>query len=326
VAAAATVAPYEDAEALAEFADSVDVVTFEFENVPVETLAALEPLVPCRPGVEVLRICQDRLREKVFLGRAGVPVAPWQAVGSEAELTAAIAAIGLPAVLKTTRMGYDGRGQAVLRTAADAAPAFARLAPKPLILEAFVPFVAELSAIAARGADGAVAVYDAVENRHRDHILDLSFAPARLPGPVAAAARAHAAAVAESLGLVGVLALELFLLPDGSLLGNEIAPRPHNSGHWTMDGCAASQFEQHIRAVAGLPLAASERHHDVVMRNLVGPEGIARWPALLRQADVVPHLYGKAEARSGRKLGHANRLLPLGTLAGMDDATALCGL
>jgi 5-(carboxyamino)imidazole ribonucleotide synthase len=294
--------------------------------VPAETLAAIEPLVPCRPGVEVLRICQDRLREKDFLTRAGVPVAPWRAVHTPSDLAAAIAAIGLPAVLKTTRMGYDGRGQAVLRVPEDAAPAFARLAPKPLILEAFVPFVAELSAIAARGADGATAVYDAVENRHRDHILDLSFAPARLPAAVAAAARAHAAAVAGSLDLVGVLALELFLLPDGSLLGNEIAPRPHNSGHWTMDGCAASQFEQHIRAVAGLPLAAPDRHHDVVMLNLVGPEGMARWPALLRQAGVVPHLYGKAAARPGRKLGHANRLLPLGSLAGMADSAALEGL
>lgn len=326
VAAAATVAAYEDAAALARFAAAVDVVTFEFENVPAETLAALEPLAPCRPGVEVLRICQDRLREKAFLERAGVPVAPWRAIETEADLAAAIAAIGLPAVLKTTRLGYDGRGQAVLRRPEDAAPAFARLSPKPLILEGFVPFVAELSAIVARGADAATAVYDAVENRHRDHILDLSFAPARVPAAVAAAARGHAAAVAESLGLVGVLALEMFLLADGRLLGNEIAPRPHNSGHWTMDGCAASQFEQHVRAVAGLPLAAPDRHHDVVMRNLVGPEGMALWPALLRQPGVVPHLYGKAEARPGRKLGHANRLLPPGSLAGMEDATALLGL
>ena len=326
VAAAATVAPYEDAEALQEFADAVEVVTFEFENVPAAALAALEPLVPCRPGVAVLRVCQDRLQEKAFLERAGVPVAPWRAVHDEAGLAAAIAEIGLPAVLKTTRLGYDGRGQAVLRRPEEAAPAFARLAPKPLILEAFVPFAAELSAIAARTADGAEAVYDAVENRHRDHILDLSFAPARLPPEVAERARRHAAAVAAALGLVGVLALELFLLPDGRLLGNEIAPRPHNSGHWTMDGCAASQFDQHIRAVAGLPLAAAGRHHDVVMRNLVGPEGIARWPALLRAPGVVPHLYGKAEARPGRKLGHANKLLPRGALARLDDSEALSGL
>jgi 5-(carboxyamino)imidazole ribonucleotide synthase len=324
VAAAATIAPYEDAAALARFAAAVDVVTFEFENVPAGTLAALAPLAPCRPGVEVLRICQDRLAEKAFLERAGVPVAPWRAVEDEAGLAAAIAGIGLPAVLKTTRLGYDGRGQAVIRRPEDAAAAFARLAPKPLILEAFVPFVAEVSAIAARGADGAMAVYDAVENRHRDHILDLSFAPARLA--IADAARGHALRVAESLGLVGVLALELFVLPDGRLLGNEIAPRPHNSGHWTMDGCAASQFEQHVRAVAGLPLASPARHHDVVMKNLVGPDGLARWPGLLRNPEVVPHWYGKSEARPGRKLGHANRLLPLGSLSTLEDSTALLGL
>ena len=262
--------------------------------------------------------------EKAFLERAGVPVAPWRAVEDEAGLATALREIGLPAVLKTTRLGYDGRGQSVIRHPDEAAAAFARLEPKPLILEAFVPFVAEVSAIAARGGDGASAVYDAVENRHRDHILDLSFAPARLP--VAEAARGHALRVADALGLVGVLALELFVLPDGRLLGNEIAPRPHNSGHWTIDGCAASQFEQHVRAVAGLPLAAATRHHDVVMKNLVGPDGLARWPSLLRQPDVVPHWYGKAEARPGRKLGHANKLLPIGSLSTLDDGAALQGL
>jgi 5-(carboxyamino)imidazole ribonucleotide synthase len=326
VAAAATVAAYEDATALARFAAAVDVVTFEFENVPAETLAALEPLAPCRPGVGVLRVCQDRLAEKSFLERAGVPVAPWRGVESETGLAEAITAVGLPAVLKTTRLGYDGRGQAVVRTPAEAAEAFARLAPKPLILEAFVPFVAELSAIVARGADGATAVYDAVENRHRNHILDLSFAPARVPAAVAEQARVHAASVATELGLVGVLALELFLLADGRLLGNEIAPRPHNSGHWTMDGCATSQFGQHIRAVAGLPLAPPFRHHDVVMKNLAGAEGLALWPALLAEPGVVPHLYGKAEARPGRKLGHANRLFPCGSIAARDEAELLCGL
>ncbi len=326
VAAAHTVAAYEDAAALARFAAAVDVVTFEFENVPAATLAALEPLAPCRPGVQVLRVCQDRLEEKAFLERAGVPVAPWRAVHTEADLAAAVAAIGLPAVLKTTRLGYDGRGQAVLRRPEDLAPAFARLSPRPLILEAFVPFVAEVSAIAARGVDGTLAVYDAVENRHRDHILDLSFAPARLAPATAEAARRHAGQVAEALGLVGLLALEMFVLPDGSLLGNEIAPRPHNSGHWTMDACLASQFEQHVRAVAGLPLADPARHHDAVMKNLVGPEGLALWPQLVRTPGVAPHLYGKAEARPGRKLGHANRILPLGSLATMDDSVALAGL
>ncbi len=326
VAAAQTVAPYEDATALACFAAAVDVVTFEFENVPAATLAALEPLAPCRPGVGVLQVCQDRLAEKTFLAQAGVPVAPWRAVHTEAELAAAVAEIGLPAVLKTTRLGYDGRGQAVLRAPEDLAPAFARLSPKPLILEAFVPFVAEVSAIAARGVDGALAVYDAVENRHHHHILDLSFAPARLAPATAALARRHAGQVAEALGLVGVLALELFVLPDGTLLGNEIAPRPHNSGHWTMDACLASQFEQHMRAVAGLPLGDPARHHDAVMKNLVGPEGLALWPRLVATPGVAPHLYGKAEARDGRKMGHANKLLPLGSLAEMSDSMALQGL
>ncbi|MCO6419569.1 5-(carboxyamino)imidazole ribonucleotide synthase [Siccirubricoccus sp. KC 17139] len=326
VAAAHTVAPYEDAAALARFAAAVDVVTFEFENVPAATLAALAPLAPCRPGVEVLRVCQDRLAEKAFLERAGVPVAAWRGIESEAALLAALAEIGLPAVLKTTRLGYDGRGQALLRSEAEARDAFARLAPHPLILEAFVPFVAELSAVVARGEDGRTAVYDAVENRHRRHILDLSFAPARVPQDVGARARAHAVSVAESLGLVGVLALELFLLPDGTLLGNEIAPRPHNSGHWTMDACAASQFEQHVRAVAGLPLASPARHHDAVMKNLVGPEGMTLWPRLLAMPGVVPHLYGKGEARPGRKLGHANRLFPRDSLAQLPEASLLDGL
>ena len=326
IAAATTVAPYEDEEALRRFAAAVDVVTFEFENVPAETLAALEPLAPCRPGVEVLRVCQDRLAEKEFLERAGVPVAPWRAVRSLEDLRSAVAAIGLPAVLKTTRMGYDGRGQEVLRRTGDAEAAYARLEPKPLILEAFVPFRAEVSAIVARGADGAEAVFDAVENRHRDHILDTSLAPARVREGVAAAARGHAARVAAELGLVGVLALEMFLLPDGSLRGNEIAPRPHNSGHWTIDACLASQFEQHVRAVAGLPLADPARHHDAVMQNLIGPAGLEAWPGIVRDGRVAAHLYGKAEARPGRKLGHATRLYSLGALADLDEAEFTLGL
>lgn len=326
VSAANTVAAYEDVDALHRFAAAVDVVTFEFESVPAATLAALDGRVACRPGAYALSICQDRITEKRFLLGAGVPVAPWRAVETLADLTAALAEIGFPAVLKTTRMGYDGRGQAVLRQAADAGPAFERLAPKPLILEAFVPFTAEISAIAARGMDGAVAVFDAVENRHRHHILDLSFAPARLPATAAAAARDHVAQVAGALGLIGVVALEMFLLPDGSLLGNEIAPRPHNSGHWTMDACACGQFEQHVRAVAGLPLGPVARHADAVMRNLVGPEGLAAWPGLVARADVVAHWYGKTEAKPGRKLGHANRLLPLGSLSGLDDVTACGGI
>jgi 5-(carboxyamino)imidazole ribonucleotide synthase len=326
VAAARTVAGYEDAQALAAFAAAVDVVTFEFENVPAATLDVLEPLVPCRPGVRALRIGQDRVAEKRFFESAGIPVGPWRAVESEAGLLAAMAELGLPAVLKTTRLGYDGRGQAVLRRGADAPEAFARLAPHPLILEAFIPFEREVSAIAARGADGSVVVFDATENRHAHHILDLSIAPAALPASVALAARAQVARLAESLDLVGLLALEMFLLPDGTLLANEMAPRPHNSGHWTMDACLHSQFELHMRAVAGLPLPDPGRHHDAIMKNLVGPESFRRWPELAAMPDVALHLYGKAEARPGRKLGHATRLLEDGTIARMGDAGILSPL
>jgi 5-(carboxyamino)imidazole ribonucleotide synthase len=208
-----------------------------------------------------------------------------------------------------------GAGQAVLRRMDEAEAAFDRLRPHPLVLEAHIPLRRRAVRHRRPRLDGATVTYDAVENRHRHHILDLSFAPARLPAPVAGQARRHAGAMAEALGLVGVAALELFLLPDGTLLGNEIAPRPHNSGHWTMDACRCSQFEQHIRAVAGLPLGPTDRHADAVMRNLVGPEGLEAWPDTVAAADSVAHWYGKSEARPGRKLGHATRLLPLGSLA-----------
>jgi 5-(carboxyamino)imidazole ribonucleotide synthase len=320
VAAARTVAAYEDVAALAAFAAAVDVVTFEFENVPAATLDALAPLVPCRPGVEALRIGQDRILEKSFFEAAGIPVGPWRAVTDRAGLDAAVAAIGLPAVLKTTRMGYDGRGQAVPRTAADLDAAWDRLAPRPLILEAFIPFTKEISAIAARGADGALMTFDVTENRHAHHILDLSIAPALVPDAVAAEARGHVARLAARLELVGLLALEMFVLADGRVLANEMAPRPHNSGHWTMDACLCGQFEMHIRAVAGLPLSQPGRHHDAVMKNLVGPESFARWADLAGMEGVALHLYGKAEARSGRKLGHATRLLPRGQLAAGGEA------
>ncbi len=319
VAAARTVAAYDDRDALADFAAAVDVVTFEFENVPAGTLDILAPLVPCRPGVEALRIGQDRVLEKRFFAQAGLPVGPWREVTTRAELDAAVAGIGLPAVLKTTRLGYDGRGQAVLRAPADLDPAWERLAPRPLILEAFIPFEREVSAICARGADGALVTFDATENRHHRHILDLSIAPAPVPMAVADAARGHVARLAEALGLVGLLALEMFLLPDGRLLANEMAPRPHNSGHWTMDACLFGQFALHVRAVAGLPLPDPGRHHDAVMKNLARPDPYAAWRRLAAMPDVALHLYGKAEAREGRKLGHATRLLPPGTVPAAAD-------
>ena len=304
----------------------MDVVTFEFENVPAATLDILAPLVPCRPGVEALRIGQDRILEKRFFETAGLPVGPWRPVTSREELDSAVAALGLPAVLKTTRLGYDGRGQAVLRSQADLDSAWERLAPRPLVLEGFIPFEREVSGICARGADGSLETFDATENRLRHHILDLSIAPAPVRPDIADAARGLVAKLAESLDLVGLLALELFLLPDGRLLANEMAPRPHNSGHWTMDACLFGQFALHVRAVAGLPLPQPGRHHDAVMKNLVGPEAFDAWQDLAGKADVALHLYGKSEVRDGRKLGHATRLLAPGTVSASADPGALSPL
>jgi 5-(carboxyamino)imidazole ribonucleotide synthase len=294
----------------------VDVISFEFENVSAEGLDLLASLRPVRPAPSVLRISQDRIDEKSFLNKAGVATAPWAEVTSRSDLDAAVARLGLPAVLKTTRLGYDGKGQAMLRTAEDLDAAWDRLTPKPLVLEGFVDFAQEISVIVARGADGALSSFDTVENRHRDHILDLTFAPARISQPVDRAAQAIARRVAEAVNLIGLLAVEMFIDSNGNVLVNEIAPRPHNSGHWTIDACPASQFELHIRAIAGLPLPPAVRHSDAVMKNLIGPEGMALWPAALAAPGIIPHLYGKAEALPGRKMGHATRLFPRGSLPG----------
>ena len=325
VAAGVTLSDYADPASLRAFAEAVDVISFEFENVSAEGLELLAAIRPVRPGPAVLRISQDRVAEKTFLNGAGIATAPWEAVATLDELRAAAGRIGLPAVLKTTRYGYDGKGQARLRVPADLAPAFAALAPKPLILEGFVDFACEISAICARGADGAAVCFDPMENRHRDGILDLTLAPARVSETTAAAARAIALRIAAALDLVGVLAVEMFVGRDGALLANEIAPRPHNSGHWTIDACPASQFELHIRAVAGLPLPPAIRHADAAMQNLVGPEGMARWPAILATPGLIPHLYGKAEARPGRKMGDATRLFPRGSLPGEFGIAAALG-
>lgn len=314
VAAFSTVADYADQDALRRFASAVDVVTFEFENVPAESLALLESLRPVRPGAAVLAISQDRLLEKQFLNDAGVATAPWRAVHDEAGLAAAVAELGLPAVLKTTRLGYDGKGQQMLGEPGTGA--FAALNPKPLVLEGFVDFATEISVMVARGADGAVVAYDAVENRHKHHILDLTLAPAPLPLELLEEAGAIARHIAEKLELVGLLGVEMFVTATGELLVNEIAPRPHNSGHWTLDACPCSQFEMHIRAVAGLPLPPAMRHSDAVMKNLVGPEDMALWPNILATPGLIPHHYGKAEARAGRKMGHFTRLFPKGALPG----------
>jgi 5-(carboxyamino)imidazole ribonucleotide synthase len=316
VSAHATVADYTDHAALRRFAAVVDVITFEFENLPAGSLALLASLKPVHPSPEILRISQDRLLEKQFLNDAGIATSPWAAVYDEAGLTAAIQGLGLPAVLKTTRFGYDGKGQTMLRAPEDAALAFAALSPKPLVLEGFVDFAAEISVMVVRGADGAVVAYDAVENRHKHHILDLTFAPAPLPLALLEETGNIARTIAEKLGLIGLLGVEMFVTADGKLLVNEIAPRPHNSGHWTIDACPCSQFEMHIRAVAGLALPPATRHSDAVMKNLIGPEDMALWPAILATPGLIPHHYGKAEARLGRKMGHFTRLFPKGGLPG----------
>ena len=325
VAAGVTLGDYEHPATLREFAKAVDVVTFEFENVSAEGLELLASLKPVRPTPAVLRVSQDRIVEKRFLNDAGVPTAPWRLLSTMAELTAAAEEIGLPAVLKTTRLGYDGKGQAMLRRPEDLAAGFASLYPKPLILEGFVDYAMEISVVVARGADGSVAAFDTVENRHRDHILDLTLAPARLPEETAQEAQRIAIRVAHALDLVGLLAVEMFVDRQGRVLANEIAPRPHNSGHWTIDACPASQFELHIRAIAGLPLPPASRHSDAVMKNLVGPEDFALWPEILAAPGLIPHLYGKAEARPGRKMGHVTRLFPKGALPGEFGVAAALG-
>ncbi|MDA8051953.1 MAG: 5-(carboxyamino)imidazole ribonucleotide synthase [Rhodospirillales bacterium] len=325
VAAYVTEGEYEDPGAIAAFAAGVDVVTFEFENVSAGGLELLAALKPVRPAPAVLRVSQDRIREKSFLNGAGVPTAPWRRVETRAELAAAVAAIGLPAVLKTTRLGYDGKGQSLLVRPEDLETAFVALAPKPLVLEGFVDFACELSVVAARGEDGRAVAFDAVENRHRQHILDLTLAPAQVGEEIAAEARGIALRVAEALELVGLIAVEMFVDRGGRVLANEIAPRPHNSGHWTIDACPASQFELFVRAVAGLPLPEARRHSDAVMKNLVGPEEAALWGEILAAPGLIPHLYGKAEARPGRKMGHVTRLFPHGGLPGPFGIEAALG-
>ncbi|WP_170339987.1 5-(carboxyamino)imidazole ribonucleotide synthase [Ruegeria arenilitoris] len=306
VAHRVTTAPYEDAEALAAFAQSVDVITYEFENIPTEALDVLESHRPIRPGREALRVSQDRLTEKTFLQGLGLNTAPFADVTDLDSLQAAIERIGTPAILKTRRFGYDGKGQARLKSPEDARTALADMQGAPAILEGFVNFSHEVSIIAARGLDGQVACFDPGENVHRDGILHTTTVPARLSPALRTDAVLLAANILNALDYVGVMGVELFVTPQG-LIVNEIAPRVHNSGHWTQNGCAVDQFEQHIRAVAGWPLGDGQRHADVVMENLIG-EDMDRVPELAQQRDVALHLYGKAEVKPGRKMGHFNRI------------------
>jgi 5-(carboxyamino)imidazole ribonucleotide synthase len=300
--------------ALEELATVCDVVTYEFENVPVSAAEALAQTVPVYPPPKALEAAQDRLVEKRFINDCGIPTAKFHTIDSQADLEAALADFGGQGVLKTRRLGYDGKGQKVFRSSADSADgAYAELGNVPLILESFVAFEREISVIAARATDGTVVCYDPAENVHRNGILHTSTVPATITDATASAAREAAEKILTTLGYVGVIGIEFFALADGSLIANEMAPRVHNSGHWTEAACVISQFEQHIRAVAGLPLGNADRHSDCVMQNLIGDDILAL-PDWLKRRDTLVHLYGKTESRPGRKMGHVTTLAA--TLAG----------
>ncbi|SFA99108.1 5-(carboxyamino)imidazole ribonucleotide synthase [Poseidonocella pacifica] len=307
VAEMVTTAGYDDLDALKAFAEQVDVITYEFENIPTEALDALEPVRAIHPNRRALAVSQDRMIEKAFLSDLGLRTAPFAAVDDEMDLSEAIAAIGLPAILKTRRFGYDGKGQARIAEPEDASSALAEMNSAPAVLEGFIRFEREISVIAARGANGDVACFDPGENVHRDGILRTTTVPAAIDAELTAAAKDLAAQVLEKLNYVGVMGVELFVTEEG-LVVNEIAPRVHNSGHWTQNGCTVDQFEQHVRAIAGWPLGDGSRYADVQMENLIG-EDLLRIPEIAREPGAAIHLYGKGEVRAGRKLGHVNRVI-----------------
>ena len=309
VSIATTVAGWHDQTALAQFAAQVDVITLEFENVPVETVEFLATLKPVYPGAKALSVAQDRVIEKSFLNERGIETAPWRAIATSAELATAVGDLGLPAFAKTTRLGYDGKGQKRIAAPIDAASLWQELGSVPLILEGAVDFKAEVSLVMARGQAGDMVFYPVVQNEHRAGILYRTTAAGNAAGHIEKKAQEIAARIATALDYVGVLAVEFFLCNDDRLLVNEIAPRPHNSGHWTIDACQCSQFEQQIRATCGLPLGPTQPHSNAVMQNLIGDEWLD-WPAYLADPTACLHLYGKAESRPGRKMGHVTRLLP----------------
>lgn len=307
------VAQYDDLDAVRDFARRVDVVTFEFENVLTETAEAIAGIVPVRPSGHVLHTTQNRLREKTFLANAGIPCTPFRAIDRREALAEALAAFGYPAILKTAGFGYDGKGQWRIKSAEDADAAWNALAGSPGVLEAFVSFEREVSVVGARGVDGEFVHYGAVDNSHANHILDITSAPSTLAPEIARQAEEITRAVFEALDVVGVLCVEFFITTDGRVLVNELAPRPHNSGHWTIEGCVTSQFEQQVRAICGLPLGSVQRvAPGAAMANLLGdvwPEqGDPDWAAALSIPGAKLHLYGKAQARPGRKMGHITAL------------------
>jgi 5-(carboxyamino)imidazole ribonucleotide synthase len=304
-------AAYEDLDRIRAFASGVQVISFEFENVPSPTVEAAAAVVPVRPGGHVLHTTQQRLREKTFLRGAGFPVTPFAPIRAEEDLDAAASAVGFPAILKLAAFGYDGKGQTRVQRAEDLASAWRRLGSQEAILEALVDFSCEVSVVAARGVSGDFAHHGVVENQHQNHILDVSIAPARIPAALAVEAVELARAVLERLDVVGVLCVEFFVTRAGGLLINELAPRPHNSGHFSFDACLTSQFEQQLRAVCGLPLGSPEQLRPAAMVNLLGDlwaDGEPRWAEVCRFPGVKLHLYGKSEARPGRKMGHLTAL------------------
>jgi len=304
------VAAYDDVSALRQLADRCEVITYEFENIDLDAARWLATVADLRPGALALEIAQDRLSEKTFLNDNGIATVAFRNVADAGELAAALAEFGGKGILKTRRLGYDGKGQIRFRgDASDPAPgdALESLGNVPVILEEFAPFAAEISVIAARGADGTVVCYDPPKNVHEDGILATSTLPSGIDASIEAAAKTAAGKLAGALSYVGVLGLEFFVMEDGSLRANEFAPRVHNSGHWTEAACVVSQFEQHVRAIAGWPLADGRRHSDCVMHNLIGGD-IARIPALAAESGVLVHDYGKKESRTGRKMGHFTRL------------------
>jgi 5-(carboxyamino)imidazole ribonucleotide synthase len=306
-------ASYDDLDAVRDFAKNVSAVTFEFENVPAATAAAAAEFAPVRPGGEVLHITQHRLREKTFLFDSGLPVTPFRRIRSLTELTQASSELGLPAVLKTAGFGYDGKGQFTIRTAEQIADAWRSIGEQEAVLEAFIPFDREVSLVAARSEDGNFVHYGLVENRHTNHILDLTIAPAQVDARIEREAIEIARTVLEKLDVIGVLCVEFFLKQDGSLLINELAPRPHNSGHFTVDANIASQFEQQLRAVCGLPLGSVQQLSPAAMGNLLGDlwdDAEPDWAAATSIPNVKLHLYGKLAARPGRKMGHLTAVAP----------------
>ena len=306
---AATVAEFSDLEALERFANAVDITTFEFENIPARAVRWVAALKPVLPRPEILEIAQDRLREKDFLRSIDVETTAYREISDPTVLLRAMRDFDYPAVLKTVRLGYDGKGQVTLTPEVKAEDAWRRMGGESGILESFVDFACEISVIVARGANGAWATYPPVENQHVNQVLDTTIAPARISAETAMRAEAIARHVAEKLDLVGVLAVEMFVTQAGELLVNEIAPRPHNSGHWTIDACFTSQFEQLVRAICGLPLGSVEHHSDAVMENLLGTD-VAKWRDALNDPLAKLHLYGKTEIQPGRKMGHVTRLIP----------------